>query len=141
LGNPSWAHEERFATLLGRQRHLKELDALLAQWTRQRTPEEVEALLQQEGVPASVDEDSRTTREDVQLDHRGFFRTLSHAVRGEMTQRGPCFRLSRTPDDQRGGPTMGQHNFEVCTMLGMSDDEIAEAIIEGGLGTEPVAAA
>ncbi|MBI4200305.1 MAG: CoA transferase [Chloroflexi bacterium] len=137
LGNPSWAHEERFATLLGRQRHLKELDALLAQWTRQRTPEEVEALLQREGVPASVVEDSRTTREDVQLDHRGFFRTLRHSVLGEHTYRGPSFRLSRTPDVHRAGPALGEHNVQVCRMLGMKDEEVWTAMEEGALATQP----
>ena len=32
---------------------------------------------------------------------------------------------------------MGEHNFEVCAMLGMADEEIAEAIGEGALGFEP----
>ena len=33
---------------------------------------------------------------------------------------------------------MGEHNVEVCIMLGMSDDEVSEAIAEGALGFEPV---
>ena len=81
---------------------------------------------------------SKDTREDVQLNYRGFFRKIQHSVIGEHTYRGPAFRLSRTPDNQFKGPSMGEHNFEVCAMLGMSEDEISEAIGEGALGFEPV---
>ena len=140
MGEPSWADDGKFGTVVGRKQHEDALDALIAEWSRERTAEEVEARLQAEGVPSSVVENSRDTREDVQLNHRGFFRRLPHSVIGEHTYRGPSFRLSKTPDNQFAGPALGEHNFEVCKMLGMDDDEIGEAIGEGGLGFEPVEA-
>jgi benzylsuccinate CoA-transferase BbsF subunit len=138
MGQPAWSASEKFGTVIGRKEHEDELDALIGEWTKERTSEEVEAALQAERVPSSVVENSKDTREDAQLAHRGFFRRIEHSVIGEHTYRGPCFRLSKTPDNQFAGPALGQHNFEVCTMVGMDDEEIAEAIIEGGLGTEPV---
>ena len=63
---------------------------------------------------------------------------MEHSVIGEHTYRGPAFRLSKTPDNQFQGPAMGEHNFEVCAMLGLSDEEVSEAIAEEALGFEPV---
>ena len=138
-GMPSALQEERFKDLSGRKQHEEELEALIGGWTAQHAPEEVQALLQAEGVPASVVASSRDTREDVQLNHREFFRRVEHSVMGEHTYRGPAFRLSKTPDTQFAGPAMGEHNFEVCAMLGLSDDQISEAIAEEAMGFEPAA--
>ena len=138
MGEPSWARDGKFGTMVGRKAHEDELDGLIAEWTKDWNVQELEERLQGEGIPSSLVEDARDTREDVQLAHRGFFRRLHHSVIGEHTYRGIGFRLSKTPDNQFAGPALGEHNFEVCQMLGMDDEEIAEALAEGGLGTEPV---
>ena len=138
-GAPFALRDERFETLLGRKRHEGELEAVLQGWTQEHTAEEIEEWLQAEGVPAYVVANAKDTREDAQLNQRGFFRTFRHDVIGEHTYRGPAFRLSKTPDAQFQGPAMGEHNVEVCKMLGLSDEEIAEAIGEGALGFEPAA--
>ncbi|PKB64924.1 MAG: hypothetical protein BZY82_10005 [SAR202 cluster bacterium Io17-Chloro-G3] len=136
-GAPVTLREERFETFLGRKKHENALDFLIGEWTKGHSPEDMESLLQAQGVPASVVADARDARENPQLNHRGFFRRFTHNIIGEHTYRGPAFRLLKTPDSQSAGPSMGEHNFEVCTMLGLSDDEIAEAIGEGALGFEP----
>ncbi len=137
MGMPSWAADRKYATLDGRKRRQDELEALIAAWTGEQTAEEAEALLQAEGVPSSLVANARDTREDPQLEHRGFFRRLRHSVIGEHTYRGPSFRLSVTPDSQFAGPALGEHNAQVCNMVGMSDADIQEALREGGLGTQP----
>ena len=137
-GVPASLKAERFRTVFGRKRDEVELEALIEGWTWRHSPEEVEALLQAENVPSAVVANSRDTREDAQLNYRGFFRRFQHSVIGEHTYRGPSFQLSKTPDSQFQGPAMGEHNVEVCIMLGMSDDEVSEAIAEGALGFEPV---
>ncbi len=137
-GAPPSLRQDKFKTLLGRKRHEQELDTVIQQWTQEHTTEEIEAGLQAKNVPASVVANSKDTREDVQLNHRGFFRKIRHSVIGEHTYRGPSFRLSKTPDRQSQGPALGEHNYEVCRMLGLSDDEISDAIVEGALGFEPV---
>jgi benzylsuccinate CoA-transferase BbsF subunit len=138
-GTPAALQEERFKDLLRRKQHEEELETLLSGWTSQHTPEEMEALLQAEDIPCSVVASSRDTREDVQLNYRGFFRRVEHSVIGEHTYRGPAFRLSKTPDSQFQGPAMGEHNFDVCAMLGLSDEEVSEVIAEEAMGFEPVA--
>jgi len=44
-GNPTWKGDAAFADAYSRQRNSAALDARLAEWTRQRTPEEVTDLL------------------------------------------------------------------------------------------------
>lgn len=134
-------NDERYTTLLSRRRHEEQLEELIKGWTSQHMAEEVEATLQAEGVPSSVVENAKDTYEDCQLRYRGFFRKLRHTVIGEHTYRGPSFILSGTPDSQFAGPALGEHNVQVCRMLGMTDREIADAIQEGGLGALPAAQA
>jgi crotonobetainyl-CoA:carnitine CoA-transferase CaiB-like acyl-CoA transferase len=52
-----------------------------------------------------------------------------------MAHDGAPFRLSKTPGSLRTpAPCLGEHNEYVCKeILGMSDDEIAAALIEQAL--------
>lgn len=75
--------------------------------------------------------------EDPQLKHRRYFRRFKHSVIGEHVYRGPAIKMSKTPDAQFAGPCLGEHNeFVLKELLKLSDDEIAEALIEGGITTE-----
>src|SRR5262249_33985529 len=51
---PHWSRDGRFANVLLRMRHAETLDALISEWTRERSAEDVMALLQRHGVPAGV---------------------------------------------------------------------------------------
>ena len=73
--------------------------------------------------------------EDPQLGHRKMFQTLDHAEIGQVPYTGHMFRISGYDSGPRfAPPTLGQHNEQVLKeLLGMTDDEIAEAIIDGAL--------
>jgi benzylsuccinate CoA-transferase BbsF subunit len=60
---------------------------------------------------------------------------LDHAETGHSAYDGPPFVLSKTPGVLRmPAPLLGEHNEQVCKeILGMNDEEIAEAIIEQAL--------
>ena len=133
LGQPEWAQEERFATLLGRKHHEDELDRLVEEWTQGRSPEEATAALQGVGVPAGVVATSEDIHGDPQLAHRGHFVTLEHREMGPVVYDMPPYRLSQTPAQlTMAAPCMGQHNEYVCReLLGMSADELADLVAEG----------
>jgi benzylsuccinate CoA-transferase BbsF subunit len=137
-GNPGWAANEAYATHAGRKQREPELDDLVSQWTRTRTPEEVASLLTSHDIPASaVARTSDLVERDEHLKARGFFRTLEHAVIGPHLNRGPAFKLSRSEDCQFAGPALGQHNDYVFReLLGMTDREVTDAINAGGITTE-----
>jgi len=137
IGQPQWTKEARFATVLGRKESEDELERLVSEWTSKHAAEEVEVMMQAAGVPASVAESNKDLMEDRHLEDRGYFRRLKHRELGVVPYSGPPFRLSKTPDNQSAAPCMGEHNEYVFhEILGMSEEEINRALVEGGITTE-----
>ena len=136
MGAPQWAKDGRFDSAEGRLTHQDEIEAHLSQWTRPKPPREVMELLLKEGVPAGVVQRSSDLQVDPQLAHRGFFRELDHPEMGTIPYPGHQFRISGYDSGPRfPAPVLGQHNDQVLRdVLGMTDEEISEAIIGGALG-------
>lgn len=133
VGNPPWTKDARFATQRQRKKNEGELDRLIEKWTISRSAEKIMLSLQARGVPASIVQTGEDLHRDPQLKHRGHYQILNHKVIGLHSYDTPSFVLSRTPGKpERAAPLMGEHNEYVCqNILGMSDEEIAELVIEG----------
>jgi len=133
---PSWAKDTRFGSVEGRLAHQDEIEGHLSQWTSQSPPGEVMELLLAQGVPAGVVQRSSDLQTDPQLAHRGFFRKLDHQEMGTIPYPGHQFRIRGYDSGPRfAAPVLGQHNEQVLRdVLGMTDDEVSEAIIDGALG-------
>lgn len=133
LGYPAWATEERFATVLGRKQHKDELFELLAAWTRQRTPRQVEATLQQAGVHAAAVNNMADLFSDPQLAHRNTWPRLRHPEIGEHAYKVPPWLLSETPPVVHSpAPCLGEHNRAVYQgVLGLSDAEYQQLEADG----------
>jgi crotonobetainyl-CoA:carnitine CoA-transferase CaiB-like acyl-CoA transferase len=137
IGDPPWSKNSKFATLLARKQNEDDLERLVKEWTQDHTAEEVESLLQQYHVPASVVESCKDLYEDPQLQHRGHFRIIEHPVIGPLAYSGPAFRLSKTRDQQSNAPCLGEHNeFVLKELLGISDDQFAGYLAEGAITSE-----
>jgi crotonobetainyl-CoA:carnitine CoA-transferase CaiB-like acyl-CoA transferase len=121
--------------LEARRERRDEIDRLITEWSRTRPPGEVQERLQGLGVAAHQVQNGDTCPEDPQLVHRKHFRQVAHDVHGTVWVEGTRFQLSRTPADIRtGGPTYGQHTFEVLEqILGYDGDRIAELAVAGVL--------
>ena len=136
MGSPAWASDAKFATHDARKQHEDELEAHVTAWTRERTAEDVMVLLQSKGVPAGVVQNSRDMLEaDEHLKARKYYQYLDHPETGHSAYDGAPFGLSKTPGSLRSpAPLLGEHNEYVCKeILGMTDDEIAAALIEQAL--------
>ena len=96
------------------------------------------ALLQSAGVPAGIVATTEDLFNDPQLKHREHFKTLEHAVIGQYSYELPAFRFSNVPQQlQRPAPLLGEHNeYVLKELLGYTDDEIAEFLIQGAITTE-----
>jgi benzylsuccinate CoA-transferase BbsF subunit len=137
IGSSSLINDSKFSTFVSRKAHEDELDALIAEFTQTFPAKELETLLQKNGIPASAVLKISQLFDDSQLKHRGFFRNLTHPAIGSYRDRGPAFRLSQTPDNQFRAPCLGEHNEYVFKeLLGLPDNVIADALIEGGITTE-----
>ena len=134
IGNPQWARDERFSTVVGRQNHADEMDRLVESWTAQHTPDDVMHRLQGVGVAAGVVQTGADLVDrDPQLKERGFFRYVTDVEGTLRTIEGPPYKLSRTPGGPVGGaPGFGAHQtYLLGELLGMSDEELAECAVEG----------
>jgi crotonobetainyl-CoA:carnitine CoA-transferase CaiB-like acyl-CoA transferase len=136
MGSPGWAADAKFATFEGRKQHEDELEQHITEWARERTAEDAMELLQSHGVAAGVVQTGRDVLDnDTHLKERGYYVYLDHAEAGRTAYDGPPFRLSKTPGVLRSpAPLLGEHNDFVCKeILGMSDEDIAEALVEQAL--------
>ncbi|MFC1943518.1 CaiB/BaiF CoA transferase family protein [Chloroflexota bacterium] len=139
IGEPEWSQDPKFSTLLNRKDNEEELDSLIGEWTRDYSPEQLMATMQAAEVPAGV---MLTSGEgvvnDPQAKHRQHYRWENHTEMGSVIQTSPTYRLSKTPAHiSRAAPCIGEDNEYVYKeILGYSDDEIADLMIEGVITTE-----
>lgn len=135
IGNPEWAAAPELQSSAGRLRRQDELEQGLAAWTRERSCEEVESILQSRGVPAFRSATSEDVLADPQLAHRRHFITADHAELGPVTIENSRFILSDTPAAiRRAGPVFGQDNeYVLRQLLGLSEDEVVEYIAAGAV--------
>jgi crotonobetainyl-CoA:carnitine CoA-transferase CaiB-like acyl-CoA transferase len=119
--------DARFGERATRVAHADALDELVAGWTATLAEADVEALLQELGIPAHVALDSETALADPQLAARGHFVELEHPLFGRTVVQGSRFRLSETPASvSRPAPTLGRDNDHVLRdLLGYADPQIA----------------
>ncbi|MDD5402747.1 MAG: CoA transferase [Dehalococcoidales bacterium] len=139
IGNPALASDEKYSNLANRKKNEDTLDKLVTDWTLTHTAEEVEGTLQKAGIPSNVVEKPSDIYKDPQLEHRKYFTPLEHSVMGmQKYEAQGCFILSKTPRKiTTPSPCVGEHNEYVFKeLLKMSDDEIADHLIDGSITTE-----
>ena len=135
LGRDQWASDASLAAADGRRARHDELDEVLGAWTSERGPDEAVTELRAVGIPAARVLSVPMIEHDAQLAARGFFVELDHAKTGIRRYPGWPMHFSFTAEQHRfGAPTLGQHNREVLTELGLDDDEIATLEREGIIG-------
>ena len=136
IGDSQWASHQRFQTNEGRLANHDEIDAELTRWTSTKTPQEAMRILIDAGVPAGVVQRSSDLQKDPQLAHRNFFRPLDHQEMGTIPYPGHQFKIRGYESGPRSAaPVLGQHNdFVLQEILGMTGDEITDAIVGGALG-------
>jgi len=138
MGNPAWTKDRKFSTFLSRKENEEELDRLVGEWTKDYAPHQLMGLLQDAGVPCGVVQTCEDLFNDPQLKERQHFRFLEHKVIGNHAYNAPAYRLSKTPNHiWKAGPCLGEDNEYVYKeILGYTDDEIADMLVEGVITTE-----
>ena len=126
LGHPEWAKSERYATHHARGENQEELDALISEWTEQRTVEEVIEAMREASVPAGKLFTAEDMLADEQYAARHNIVEVEDPEIGGFPMQNVVPRLSETPGEVRWtGPNLGQHNDEVFKdILGMSAEDL-----------------
>ena len=141
LGDPVLAGDASLDDLGNRMREHDKLDEHLAAWAEGLPSAEIVARLLSAGVPAAVTAVTDDFRKDIQLNDRGFFQTVDHAVVGEDTYPGWPMRFSPAPATPHRSPSplLGEHNEEILGgELGVPPADLARLSADHVIGTEPL---
>ncbi|MFQ5873313.1 MAG: CaiB/BaiF CoA transferase family protein [Dehalococcoidia bacterium] len=132
MGDPDWARDPKFATLLGRKQNEEELDRLIGEWTSALSAEEVMAKLQSLGVEGVIVKNPQEMYDDPHLKHY-LWAEMEHAEIGKYHAQVPSFKLSRAPVQlRRPGPLLGEHNeYVYMNLAGFSREEYEKLQQEG----------
>ena len=127
MGNPAWAGDDRFRSQYRRQRHRRELDALLGQWTAQQQADDLADRLQRHGVAAAPVLSAAERLFHPHFMARGLYSDVDHPALGAEPIFNLMWGLSKTPSEvRRHAPLLGEHNRRIlCGALGLSDAELA----------------
>ena len=128
MGSPGWAKDQRFGSQYRRQRHRRELDGLLSQWTAGHDPDALTEMLQGYGVAAAPALSAEERLFHPHFMERGLYSDIDHPALGAEPIFNLMWGLSKTPSAvRRHAPLMGEHNRQVlCGTLGLSEAELAE---------------
>ncbi|KKW66479.1 CoA-transferase [Mycolicibacterium elephantis] len=137
LGRPDWASHPELSTAAGRRAHHDTIDEHLSAWCSQRSGDDVVETLWHHGVPVGKVMQPHRQTELTQLAARGFFEDVGHPVNARTPHSTLPFRMSRGPErvHVQAAPLLGQHNHELLTELGLTDEEITDLQDQGVIGT------
>ncbi len=133
VGRADLKGDERYATPTARADRAEEVNAMIAEWTIERTKEEAMEILGNAGVPAGAVFDTMELSTDPHLRANGAFLTVDHPQRGEVTIPGFPIRLSDSEFTAVPAPLLGQHTREVLVDLAGIDPGELEELEESGV--------
>lgn len=106
--------------------NVKKIDAIIAEWAKQHTAEEIFEQLQALGIPAGIIQTAEDLVEhDIQLKARNHLIALKHPEMGETLYNNAPFKMTETTvEPVSAAPMIGQHTEEVCSdILKLTEQE------------------
>jgi crotonobetainyl-CoA:carnitine CoA-transferase CaiB-like acyl-CoA transferase len=135
IGREELIGDARYATREARVEHEKEIDAIIAEWTRQRTKMEAMRIIGAAGIPAGAVLDSMELHSDPSFEQRGIMQTIQHPKAGAYKMPAWPVRFSGSPPQVKPAPLLGQHNDVVLAeWLGLDKDAVGTLRTDGVLG-------
>jgi formyl-CoA transferase len=133
LSKPELIQDERFTTVPLRVENNKIFKKIVETWLSDKTVEKASGLILAEGIPAGPIFDLKQIAENEHIAKvREMFVTVDHPVAGKVILNGNPIKFSETKAKIRlPFPTLGQHNREIFSGLGYSNEEIAQLHTEG----------
>lgn len=135
IGRPELATEARYRTLGARKANEDQLEAMVTEWSVNRSPEEATRALQDAGIPAFTSLNSQDIADDEHLNSTEFFVRLNHPDVGIRQHIGIPWHMTGTPCEvRRPAPCLGEHtNYVMTELLNYPADEIRRLKDDGVL--------
>ncbi len=141
IGRADLAADASLAAAEGRRAREDELEAAIAAWTRERSPDEAMAALQARGVAAGAARGlSEMVLYEPQLMARGYWQEVERPHMDFPQQPSPAFREEGEPYPiRRHAPTLGQSSREVLgRILGVEAAELDRLEADAIIGEAPI---
>jgi len=140
IGKPEWKEVEGYAKPEDRLDKIPQIFDAIEEWTKTLDKFEVMQQCNPLNIPCgpilSMEELSR----EESLRESGTVVEVDHPERGAYLSVGNPIKLSDSPSDVQRAPLLGEHTVEILRdIVGMSDEEIAQAVEDGGTGKEAAA--
>jgi formyl-CoA transferase len=125
IGRPELADDPRFATPEARWQNRIEMNAIVTDWTSQRTKHEVMKLLGDAGVPCGATLDTGEVLSDPHLRERDMIVDVDFPTRGVYQTVGSPIKLSDSPVTVTRPPLLGEHTESLLEALcGVTPDRV-----------------
>ena len=128
MGREDLVEDERYSTHTARGANMVELDTIINDWSKSRTMDEMESLMQEAGVPAGRIYRAPEMLEDPHYQAREAIVATPTEEWPDLKMQNIFPKMSKTQGEIRwpGNTTLGAHNREVYGgELGLSDEELA----------------
>lgn len=129
IGRPELAIDPRFRGHQDRLAHVKEIDAIVADWVGRKTCMEVDVILKEAGVPVGRAATVPEVTDSAQIEARRLMVSVYHPCAGkEVPLPSQPIKLSATPAQIRmPAPRVGEHNDDVYSrILGLTPSSLAK---------------
>lgn len=114
MGRPELAEDDRYATHSARGAHQIELDAMINEWSKTIPLAELEAKMNDHGVPCGMIYTAKDMIADPHFQAREAIVDVDHPDFGSIKMQSVAPKLSDTPGAVRHvGPELGEHNDNV----------------------------
>ncbi len=134
IGQPALAADPRFASAEARWENRAALDAIVADWTRQRDKHTVLRILGAAGVPCGATLDTGEVLADPHLRAREMIVDVDYPGRGTYHTVGCPVKLSASPVTVTRPPLLGEHTDALLARLcATTPEEIARLRADGAI--------
>ena len=132
IGHEELLEDPRYTTNdLRCQNYIPDLQNVIVGWCEQHTKSEVEAIMDEAGIPCGPVLDVKEAIEHPHIQARDMMVHCEHPTAGDQYFQGCVMKLSETPGSvDFASPLLGQHNAEI---FGLTEEEVAQLKEEGVL--------
>lgn len=126
MERPDLSHDPRFDTRPDRVRNGKEFDAIVADWSRRFTKQQIFDKCIEAGVPVGPFATAKEVADSPQIRFRRYFQEIAHPVAGKVTIPTAAHQFAKTPWRLRHPPPqLGEHNKEILGgRIGLTGEEL-----------------
>ncbi len=135
IGREDLIGDARYDSPAARLEHEAEVNAMVADWTRQHDKQDAMRIIGAAGIPAGAVLDTNELLHDPSFEQRGIMQTIEHPQAGAYKMPGFPVRFSGRPPPVKPAPLLGEHTEQVLNnWLGFSRDDIGALRDSGVLG-------